>query len=131
MSGRRRTSLILRALGFEVGRLKTGTPPRLDGRTIDYTKCVLAPGGRAAGSHEPLSRQVLPQRQLPCWLTRTTEKSHEAIRKTSTVPPSTRAGSRARPRYCPSIEDKVVKFPHHDNHQVFIEPKGTTPTRCM
>jgi tRNA uridine 5-carboxymethylaminomethyl modification enzyme len=114
----------LRALGFEVGRLKTGTPPRLDGRSIDYTKCVLAPGDEPP---VPMSHftSSLPQRQLPCWLTRTTEKSHEAIRKNlDRSPLYTGRIKGVGPRYCPSIEDKVVKFPHHDNHQVFIEPEG-------
>jgi tRNA uridine 5-carboxymethylaminomethyl modification enzyme len=114
----------LRALGFEVGRLKTGTPPRLDGRTIDYTKCLLAPGDEPP---IPMSHFTpsLTQRQLPCWLTRTTEKSHEAIRKNlDRSPLYTGRIKGLGPRYCPSIEDKVVKFPHHDNHQVFIEPEG-------
>lgn len=114
----------LRALGFEVGRLKTGTPPRLDGRTIDYTHCVLAPGDEPPlpMSHFTAS---LPQRQLPCWLTHTTEKAHEAIRTNlDRSPLYTGRIQGLGPRYCPSIEDKVVKFPHHDNHQVFIEPEG-------
>jgi tRNA uridine 5-carboxymethylaminomethyl modification enzyme len=114
----------LRSLGFEVGRLKTGTPPRLDGRTIDYTKCVLAPGDQPP---VPMSHftQALPQRQLPCWLTRTTEISHDAIRRNlDRSPLYTGRIKGLGPRYCPSIEDKVVKFPHHDHHQVFIEPEG-------
>jgi tRNA uridine 5-carboxymethylaminomethyl modification enzyme len=114
----------LRSLGFDVGRLKTGTPPRLDGRTIDHTKCALAPGDEPP---IPMSHftQVLPQKQLPCWLTRTTEASHDAIRKNlDRSPLYTGRIKGLGPRYCPSIEDKVVKFPHHDHHQVFIEPEG-------
>ncbi|MBK8574532.1 MAG: tRNA uridine-5-carboxymethylaminomethyl(34) synthesis enzyme MnmG [Elusimicrobia bacterium] len=114
----------LRALGFEVGRLKTGTPPRLDGRTIDYTKCVLTPGDEppVPMSHFTTS---LSQQQLPCWLTHTTEKSHEAIRNNlDRSPLYTGRIKGVGPRYCPSIEDKVVKFPHHNTHQVFIEPEG-------
>jgi tRNA uridine 5-carboxymethylaminomethyl modification enzyme len=116
----------LRSLGFEVGRLKTGTPMRLDGRTIDYTKCVLAPGDEppVPMSHFTAS---LPQRQLPCWLTHTTQEAHEAIRKNlDRSPLYTGRIKGLGPRYCPSIEDKVVKFPHHETHQVFIEPEGYT-----
>ncbi|MBL8023218.1 MAG: tRNA uridine-5-carboxymethylaminomethyl(34) synthesis enzyme MnmG [Elusimicrobia bacterium] len=114
----------LRSVGFEVGRLKTGTPPRLDGRTIDYSKCLLAPGDDPP---TPMSHFTasLPQRQLPCWLTRTTEIAHEAIRKNlDRSPLYTGRIQGLGPRYCPSIEDKVVKFSHHDHHQVFIEPEG-------
>lgn len=84
----------LRSLGFDVGRLKTGTPPRLDGRTIDHTKCALAPGDEPP---IPMSHFTpsYPQKQLPCWLTRTTEASRRDPKEPSTVPPSTPAASRA------------------------------------
>jgi tRNA uridine 5-carboxymethylaminomethyl modification enzyme len=114
----------LRALGFEVGRLKTGTPPRLDGRTIDYSQCQLAPGDEPPVPMSHFTRSIT-QPQLPCWLTRTTEQSHQAIRSNlDRSPLYTGRIKGLGPRYCPSIEDKVVKFPHHDSHQVFIEPEG-------
>lgn len=114
----------LRALGFEVGRLKTGTPPRLDGRTIDYTQCQLAPGDEPPVPMSHFTRSIT-QPQLPCWLTRTTEQSHQAIRSNlDRSPLYTGRIKGLGPRYCPSIEDKVVKFPHHNSHQVFIEPEG-------
>ncbi len=114
----------LRALGFEVGRLKTGTPPRLDGSTIDYAKCAPAPGDEPP---VPLSHftRSLPQKMLPCWLTRTTPETHDIIRKNlDRSPLYSGIIKSAGPRYCPSIEDKVVKFSHHASHHVFIEPEG-------
>jgi tRNA uridine 5-carboxymethylaminomethyl modification enzyme len=114
----------LRALGFEVGRLKTGTPPRLDGATIDYAKCVPAPGDAPP---VPLSHftRALPQKMLDCWLTRTTEETHAIIRKNLDRSPLYAGVIRSTgPRYCPSVEDKVVKFAHHGSHHVFIEPEG-------
>lgn len=114
----------LKALGFEVGRLKTGTPPRLDGDTIDTSRCLLAPGDPQPipFSHSTAS---LPQRMLPCWLTRTTERTHQIIRDNLHRSPLYSGAIRSTgPRYCPSIEDKVVKFAHHASHHVFIEPEG-------
>ncbi len=114
----------LRALGFEVGRLKTGTPPRLDGSTIDYAKCAPAPGDEPP---VPLSHftRSLPQEMLPCWLTRTTPQTHDIIRKNLDRSPLYSGVIKSvGPRYCPSIEDKVVKFSHHASHHVFIEPEG-------
>ncbi len=118
----------LRVLGFEVGRLKTGTPPRLDGSTVDYSKCVPAPGDEppVPMSH---STRSLPQKMLPCWLTRTTEETHAIIRKNLDRSPLYAGVIRSTgPRYCPSIEDKVVKFAHHASHHVFIEPEGYDTT---
>jgi tRNA uridine 5-carboxymethylaminomethyl modification enzyme len=114
----------LRALGFEVGRLKTGTPPRLDGATIDYSQCVLAPGDEPPIPMSHFTRR-LGQKQLPCWLTRTTEQTHQIIRQNLDRSPLYAGRIQSiGPRYCPSIEDKVVKFPHHDSHHIFIEPEG-------
>jgi tRNA uridine 5-carboxymethylaminomethyl modification enzyme len=117
-------SASLRALGFEVGRLKTGTPMRLDGRTIDTSRCQIAPGDEppVPMSHFTAS---LPQRQLPCWLTRTTAETHDVIRRNlDRSPLYTGRITSTGPRYCPSIEDKVMKFPHHPSHHVFLEPEG-------
>jgi len=114
----------LKSLGIETGRLKTGTPPRLDGKTINYSLCEIAPGDDPP---IPLSHytKALPQKQLPCWLTHTTPKTHDIIRShLDRSPLYTGKIKGLGPRYCPSIEDKVVKFPHHDHHQVFIEPEG-------
>ncbi len=114
----------LRALGFEVGRLKTGTPPRLDGSTIDYSRCNLAPGDDPPIPMSHFTRE-LTQKQLPCWLTRTTEKTHEIIRNNlDRSPLYSGVIHSVGPRYCPSIEDKVVKFPHHSSHHIFVEPEG-------
>jgi tRNA uridine 5-carboxymethylaminomethyl modification enzyme len=114
----------LRSLGFEVGRLKTGTPMRLDGRTIDYARCEVAPGDDPPIPFSHFTRS-LPQRQLPCWLTRTTPVTHDYIRRNlDRSPLYTGVITSAGPRYCPSIEDKVMKFPQRDSHHVFIEPEG-------
>lgn len=114
----------LRRLGFEVGRLKTGTPMRLDGRTIDYSKCEMQPGD---SNPVPFSHftQELPQKQIPCWLTYTNEETHKIIRgNLDRSPIYSGKISTTGVRYCPSIEDKIVKFPHHDRHHIFIEPEG-------
>jgi tRNA uridine 5-carboxymethylaminomethyl modification enzyme len=114
----------LRALGFELGRLKTGTPPRLDGATLDYTRCEIAPGDDppVPFSH---ATAALRQKMLPCWLTHTTERTHQIIRDNLHRSPLYAGAITATgPRYCPSIEDKVVKFAHHASHHVFVEPEG-------
>jgi tRNA uridine 5-carboxymethylaminomethyl modification enzyme len=114
----------LRQLGFEVGRLKTGTPMRLDGRTIDYSKCEIQPGD---ANPLPFSfrTRALPQKQIPCWLTHTNAIAHDIIRNNLDRSPIYSGKiSTTGVRYCPSIEDKIVKFSHHDRHHVFIEPEG-------
>ncbi len=114
----------LRNLGFEVGRLKTGTPMRLDGRTIDYSKCQIQPGD---ANPIPFSFRTrsLPQKQIPCWLTHTNAAAHDIIRNNLDRSPIYSGKiSTTGVRYCPSIEDKIVKFSHHDRHHVFIEPEG-------
>ena len=114
----------LRNLGFELGRLKTGTPMRLDGRTIDYSKCQIQPGD---ANPIPFSFRTrsLPQKQIPCWLTHTNAVAHDIIRNNLDRSPIYSGKiSTTGVRYCPSIEDKIVKFSHHDRHHVFIEPEG-------
>ncbi len=115
----------LRALPFRTARLKTGTPPRIDGRTIDYN------GLAAQHSDEPhplfsyLGRQTDHPRQLPCHITATTERTHEIIRAaTDRSPMFTGKIEGVGPRYCPSVEDKVVRFADKSSHQIFIEPEG-------
>ncbi len=114
----------LRILGFDVDRLKTGTPMRLDSRSIDYTKCLPAPGDDLPIPMSHLTQKIT-QAQLPCWITRTGVRAHEIIQNNLKLSAlySGRITSTG-PRYCPSIEDKIVKFPHHSTHQIFLEPEG-------
>lgn len=111
-------------LNFKVGRLKTGTPPRLDARTIDFSQLEVQPGDE---NPEPFSfmTKELTQDQLPCYVTYTNEKTHEAIRENLHLAPmySGQIDS-VGPRYCPSIEDKVVRFAEKNAHQIFLEPEG-------
>jgi tRNA uridine 5-carboxymethylaminomethyl modification enzyme len=117
-------SLTLERLGFALGRLKTGTPPRLDGSSIDWSAVEMQPGDEPP---EPFS--VLTDRidnpQIQCGITRTTEATHEIIRANVHRSPmySGQIASRG-PRYCPSIEDKIVRFGERDGHQIFLEPEG-------
>lgn len=117
----------LRELSLPVGRLKTGTPPRLDGRTIDFSRCVEQQGD----SPEPVfsflgSRDTHP-RQLSCWITHTNEATHEVIRGgLDRSPMFTGVIEGVGPRYCPSIEDKIHRFADKPGHQVFLEPEGLT-----
>jgi tRNA uridine 5-carboxymethylaminomethyl modification enzyme len=109
---------------FPVGRLKTGTPARLDGRSIDWSQTEIQPGDE---DPEPFSTLTtsLPGPQLPCHITRTTAQTHQVIR--DNLARSALYGGQIRgtgPRYCPSIEDKVVRFADRDSHQVFLEPEG-------
>jgi tRNA uridine 5-carboxymethylaminomethyl modification enzyme len=113
-------------LGIRLVRFKTGTPARIDGRTIDYDKMTIQPGDREvvpfSFSTDPKDVQI---EQVPCWLTYTNEKTHEIIRENIDRSPLYSGAIHATgPRYCPSIEDKVVKFAEKDRHQVFIEPEG-------
>lgn len=114
----------LESLGFELGRLKTGTPARLDGRTIDWDQCVEQPGDEPP---IPFSFETdkITVPQVSCYLTRTTERTHEIIRDNLHRAPmySGQIDSNG-PRYCPSIEDKVVRFADKSSHQIFLEPEG-------
>src|SRR5262245_21215073 len=121
-------SLTLERLGFALGRLKTGTPPRIDGTTIDWVALEMQPGDEPP---EPFS--VLTERienpQIECGITRTTEATHRIIRANVHRSPmySGQIASRG-PRYCPSIEDKIVRFGERDGHQIFLEPEGLDDT---
>jgi len=110
--------------GISLKRLKTGTPARVDARTIDYTKLTIQPGDEELRffSFEP-NRPI--RKQYPCYLTRTTEKTHEIIKNNLDKSPLY-AGliHGIGPRYCPSIEDKVIRFAHNPSHHIFIEPEG-------
>ncbi|HEU4618875.1 MAG TPA: tRNA uridine-5-carboxymethylaminomethyl(34) synthesis enzyme MnmG [Gammaproteobacteria bacterium] len=115
----------LRDLGLGVGRLKTGTPPRLDGRTIDYGRLEEQPGDVPVPVFSFLGRRGDHPRQVSCHITRTTERTHDVIRAgLDRSPLFGGAIEGVGPRYCPSIEDKVVRFAERTSHQIFIEPEG-------
>src|ERR1700730_10746235 len=114
----------LKRLGFRVGRLKTGTPPRLDGRTVDWDAFEPQPPDERAVPFS-FSTDEIRQRQLACHIGFTNELVHEAIRKNLHESPLYSGQiTSIGPRYCPSIEDKIVKFPDKNRHQLFIEPEG-------
>jgi tRNA uridine 5-carboxymethylaminomethyl modification enzyme len=117
-------SSTLRRAGLVVGRLKTGTPPRLDGRTIDYSGLETQPGDDVPEPFSTLTTAIAT-RQVACHITRTTDATHAVIRANIHRSPmySGQIGSRG-PRYCPSIEDKIVRFGERDGHQIFLEPEG-------
>src|SRR4051812_43835954 len=117
-------SLTLERLGFALGRLKTGTPPRLDGATIDWAAVEMQPGDEPPEPFSTLTQHVETP-QIQCGITRTTAATHEIIRANVHRSPmySGQIASRG-PRYCPSIEDKIVRFGERDGHQIFLEPEG-------
>jgi tRNA uridine 5-carboxymethylaminomethyl modification enzyme len=129
----------LRELGFEIGRFKTGTPCRINRRSINFERCEKQPGDvppsyfsflpqldeQNSNDIFTLNSAMFPVEQLPCWITYTNDKTHEIIRET--LEKSALYSGRIEgtgPRYCPSIEDKIVKFPDKATHQVFLEPEG-------
>ena len=126
----------LKELKLPQGRLKTGTPPRLDGRSIDFSKCLEQPGdgmpgadGAAASTPMPvfgfMGQAAQHPRQLPCWITHTNARTHEIIRGgLERSPMFTGKIEGVGPRYCPSVEDKVHRFAGKDSHQIFLEPEG-------
>ena len=118
----------LRTLGFRMGRLKTGTPPRLDGKTIDFDKMTIQPGDDPPKPFSFSSHQI-NREQVPCYITYTNSTAHEIIRSgldRSPLYSGVIQGTGAR--YCPSIEDKIVRFAQKDRHQIFIEPEGLDTT---
>jgi tRNA uridine 5-carboxymethylaminomethyl modification enzyme len=117
-------SLTLERLGFVLGRLKTGTPPRLDGRTIDWAAVESQPGDQPPEPFSTLTDHIANV-QVHCGITRTNEATHRIIRDNVHRSPmySGQISSRG-PRYCPSIEDKIVRFGERDGHQIFLEPEG-------
>jgi len=115
----------LRELPLRVGRLKTGTPPRIDGRSIDYTRLVVQPGDEPRPVFSLMGRSSDHPQQLPCHITATNARTHEIIRAaTDRSPLFTGQIEGVGPRYCPSVEDKVVRFAQRDSHQIFLEPEG-------
>jgi len=144
-----RLSESLKRLGISLGRLKTGTPPRVDARTIDFTRTILQPGSEAplhfsftnnglcnpgflSAPPNPVYPRGTPiewRPQLPCYLVSTSQKTHEVIRANlHRAPLFTGVIKGIGPRYCPSIEDKIVKFAHKESHQFFLEPEGWETT---
>jgi tRNA uridine 5-carboxymethylaminomethyl modification enzyme len=117
-------SRTLASIGFSLGRLKTGTPPRLDGRTIDWTSLEMQPGDNPPEPFSSLTAQI-ENPQIECGITRTIDATHRIIRDNVHRSPmySGQIASRG-PRYCPSIEDKIVKFGEREGHQIFLEPEG-------
>lgn len=115
----------LRALPLNVGRLKTGTPPRIDGKTIDYSNLAEQPGDEPRPVFSFMGHRNEHPQQTSCWITRTNEKTHDIIREGfSRSPMFTGVIEGTGPRYCPSIEDKVERFADRDEHRIFIEPEG-------
>jgi tRNA uridine 5-carboxymethylaminomethyl modification enzyme len=123
----KRLGAALRERKLPVGRLKTGTPPRLDGRTIDFDRLVVQPGDDPEPVFSFMGTRAMHPEQRPCWITHTTAATHEIIRGALDRSPLY-AGviQGVGPRYCPSIEDKVVRFAARESHQVFLEPEGLT-----
>lgn len=120
----------LRAIGFRMGRLKTGTPPRLHRRSIDFERGVeRGELSEERGDPDPMpfsfSTDRLSRPQVSCFLTHTTERIHELVRENLHQSPLFNGQIRGiGPRYCPSLEDKIVRFPHRERHQIFLEPEG-------
>ena len=115
----------LRALNLRVGRLKTGTPPRIDGRTIDYAALQAQPGDVPVPVFSFLGRASDHPEQVNCFITATNEQTHDIIRRaTDRSPLFTGVIEGVGPRYCPSVEDKVVRFADKTSHQIFVEPEG-------
>ncbi|MEY3887022.1 MAG: tRNA uridine 5-carboxymethylaminomethyl modification enzyme MnmG [Pseudomonadota bacterium] len=126
----------LKELKLPQGRLKTGTPPRLDGRTIDFSQCQEQPGDGMPGGLNPdggvpvfsfMGKSNMHPAQMPCWVTHTNERTHDIIRSGfDRSPMFTGKIEGVGPRYCPSVEDKINRFADKDSHQIFLEPEGLT-----
>ncbi|MCY4745883.1 tRNA uridine-5-carboxymethylaminomethyl(34) synthesis enzyme MnmG [Pelomonas sp. UHG3] len=118
----------LKELKLPQGRLKTGTPPRIDGRTIDFSKCEAQPGDLTpVPVFSFMGNTAMHPQQVPCWITHTNARTHEIIRSGfDRSPMFTGVIEGVGPRYCPSIEDKVNRFADKDSHQIFLEPEGLT-----
>jgi tRNA uridine 5-carboxymethylaminomethyl modification enzyme len=124
----------LKELKLPQGRLKTGTPPRLDGRSIDFSQCLAQPGDGMPGGMSAtmpvfsfMGQAIMHPQQVPCWITHTNERTHDIIRSGfDRSPMFTGKIEGVGPRYCPSVEDKINRFSDKDSHQIFLEPEGLT-----
>ena len=129
-----RLSARLKELNLPQGRLKTGTPPRIDGRSIDFTRCTEQAGDGMPGGESSelpvfsyMGRREMHPLQVPCWITHTNEKTHDIIRSGfDRSPMFTGKIEGVGPRYCPSVEDKISRFADKSSHQIFLEPEGLT-----
>ncbi len=111
--------------GFESGRMKTGTPPRIDGRSLDYSKMDEQKGDEEPSKFSFLDTTKAPTKQLSCWITYTNDQVHDELEKGFSKSPMFQGRIQGLgPRYCPSIEDKVTRFAERDRHQIFVEPEG-------
>jgi tRNA uridine 5-carboxymethylaminomethyl modification enzyme len=117
----------LKEMKLPQGRLKTGTPPRLDGKTIDFAKLGIQPGDDPAPVFSFMANRAMHPRQMPCYITHTNERTHDIIRSgLDRSPMFTGVIEGVGPRYCPSIEDKIHRFADKTSHQIFLEPEGLT-----
>jgi len=115
----------LRELPFNVGRLKTGTPPRIDGKSVDFKHLIAQPGDSPRPVFSFMGTHADQPEQVNCWMTNTTEETHEIIRSALHRSPMYSGQiDGTGPRYCPSIEDKIVRFAERASHQIFVEPEG-------
>ena len=127
-------SMRLKELNLPQGRLKTGTPPRLDGRTIDFSQCTAQPGDGMPGGMTAtmpvfsfMGKTSMHPEQVPCWITHTNSQTHDIIRSGfDRSPMFTGKIEGVGPRYCPSVEDKINRFADKESHQIFLEPEGLT-----
>jgi tRNA uridine 5-carboxymethylaminomethyl modification enzyme len=117
----------LKEMKLPQGRLKTGTPPRIDGKTIDFAKLGIQPGDDPAPVFSFMGNRAMHPRQMPCYITHTNERTHEIVRSgLDRSPMFTGVIEGVGPRYCPSIEDKIHRFADKTSHQIFLEPEGLT-----
>ena len=117
-------------LGFEAGRMKTGTPPRVDGRSLDYSKMEVQDGDATPGRFSYLDTPTLTG-QRPCYITYTNERVHEILKEGFEKSPMFQGRIKGLgPRYCPSVEDKINRFADKDRHQIFVEPEGWSTVEC-
>ena len=117
----------LRELNLPAGRLKTGTPPRIDGRSINYSVMQEQPGDNPAPVFSFMGNVAQHPAQVPCWITHTNERTHDIIRSgLDRSPMYTGVIEGVGPRYCPSVEDKIHRFADKESHQIFLEPEGLT-----
>lgn len=113
------------SLGFESGRMKTGTPPRVDGRSLDYSRMTVQPGDDTPGKFSYSNETECLKEQLPCHMTYTNQEVHDILRSGFDKSPMFNGSIKSvGPRYCPSIEDKLNRFAERDRHQIFVEPEG-------
>lgn len=112
-------------LGFETGRMKTGTPPRVDGRSLDYSKMEIQPGDENPAKFSYSTETIALTKQRPCYITYTNQETHDLLRTGFDRSPMFNGAIKSSgPRYCPSIEDKINRFADKDRHQIFVEPEG-------